>query len=122
MTEKEYYRLKQKAESDYKENLAAIERVWKMTSDSSGSKPRNRRPREGSFRDQVRNAAKQIAGEFTLHSIKEKLKEMNPATADGIEDQKISSALARLKDRKEIVVVEQGAGKKAGTYKLAPVQ
>lgn len=131
MNEKEYYRLRRKAEADYKANLEALERVWQMSSRTSrnganpelGDRPQKAavRKRKGFKQAAISEAIKDLvnaekANDFTFHDVHQVIKQKNRELAESIQPNYISTVLSRLVAEHEIRVVESGTGNKASRY------
>jgi len=114
MNEREYKRLKLEIEEEYRENLRALEMVWKRAGKTGSSKARV--PRDNSLAHAVRGALHMMPEDgFTLRSIEEAI------VANGLGDgdvrrTSISVVLKRMADAGEIVVIEKGSGKRATKY------
>lgn len=72
--------------------------------------------KKGALLNVIRNVLPEIQGEFTQHTVIEKLREKNPGVA--VKRASLSSTLRRLADDKEIELLELGAGKRPTRYKV----
>lgn len=120
MTEREYRRLRAQIQRKYEDDLAALDRVWKLSqSDRSTQGGRAGRMSKGAVLGGVREAVRAMSGTFTLRDIEAWVRSNKPelsATARTT----ISGTLKRMVGR-EIEVVREGAGKRPTSYKKVQV-
>jgi len=119
---KEYERLKADAQAEYRRKLEAIETVWKMSGGQNGvtaNSPQFARVGKGTLQEAVRAALPNIGGEFTLRNVYNQIVLDDPLLAERIKDRlpSISSALKRMADDHELVLVEAGSGKRPSKYR-----
>jgi len=124
MNQREYERLKADALSEYKRKLDAIEMVWRMSGGANQTGASSNSFLESSvgkgFLSQaIRNALKLLPGEFNIRDVEKQILAIDQALASRIKRASLSSALKRLEEEKEIVLVEKGKGKRASRYRKA---
>ncbi len=137
MNRAEYERLKRKADEDYRQNLAAIERVWNISqrlgegessptrgaivasksNEEQVSEPfgGNGRIGKGSLREAIRITIAALAESFTLPQIERTLKTKHPNWE--IKRASVHTTLIRLVEEGEIEVVTQGSGRRPSEYR-----
>jgi len=130
MDAREYESLKQRAEEEYRQNLAAIERVW-IISQANGAavsaatpsapSPNQKREKRTSRGKQtriiqdVRTAIKSISGTFDFSHVVAQLAEEKPKLQ--VKRGTLKAILKNLSAKGEIEVVSQGIGRRATTYR-----
>jgi hypothetical protein len=121
MNVREYTRLKLEAEAEYRRKLEAIETVWKLSGGANQGTATHGTSSlsKGSLHQAVKNAIQFLSGDFSLHDVEKRIQESDPALAARVKRPSLSSALKRLADDKEIVLVTTGSGKRASTYRRA---
>ncbi|SRR5258706_14559981 len=119
MNEREYLRLKNVAEAEFRRKIEAIELVWRMTGGTSknGPKTGDSSIGKGSLQQAMRYAVDLLAGEFTARDVESQMRANDPAFAANVKRASLSAALKRLADDKKIVLVEVGAGKRPSKYR-----
>lgn len=123
MTEKEYSKLKERIEREYKDKLRALDLVWELSRNtSSNGKIENRSKKEtnggrGQLLIAIREGLAEIHGQFSVHHIEEIIRKRRPELA--VQRSSISGALKRFVDNKEIEIVEAGSGKRPSVYQKA---
>lgn len=133
MLRAEYERLKQRADAEHKQNLQAIERVWRMSQGSldptvNGSERtlRSRRPqrgrkrgtngaRKGALLKAVRTAVKGLHGSFSYQEVSEAVAAQSPRME--IKRSSLKGNLKKLVDAGELEIVVQGQGRRASQFK-----
>lgn len=118
MNDREYRRLKHQIEAEYQQKIHALEMVWTMANRARRNETgvRSDRPRKGALLALVRNVLPQMRGEFTQHTVLEKLRENNQ-TMD-IKRASMSATLRKLSDDGEIELLELGSGKRPSRYRV----
>jgi hypothetical protein len=120
MNEREYLRLKRHIEDEYRQKLAALELVWRMSGKTTGRAVRL--PRAAvqqlvrAFLDQSRQ------DEFSSEDILNYVRQTTPDIVVGRSS--ISRVLQRLVSSSELELIARGKGNKPGRYrrgKGAPV-
>jgi hypothetical protein len=121
MNIREYERLKVEAAAEYRRKLEAIETVWRMSGGASQNDADAQATTlgKGSLHQAVKNAVQVISGEFTHRDVEKQIQVSDPAIAAKVKRPSLSSALKRLADEKEIVLVSAGRGKRASKYRRA---
>jgi hypothetical protein len=130
MDRAEYQQLKQRAETEYRENVNAIERVWAMsqvadpsTNGAADSPPRPRRPYtrrkkagagKGALIKAVRTAIDELEGKFTFRQVHEAILNRNRSLV--VKRTTLKATMKRLADAGELVIVTQGIGRRATVY------
>lgn len=117
MNDREYDRLKKQIEEEYRANLDALERIWRMSKKQNSAAAASNGKR-GSLLVAARQAITQRHGTFNLRDIEEAIKRNNPDLT--IRRPSLSSTLLRLVEDGEVEVVERGIGRKASTYRSKP--
>jgi hypothetical protein len=118
VNDREYRRLRQQIEDEYRRKLDALEIVRNLSAGntisgvSSGEQP----IRRGAIDALVRDVVPQISGVFSLNDVMNRIEEAQDAPT-GIDRSSVSSALKRLTGEL-LVVVEVGKGKRASRYRL----
>jgi hypothetical protein len=113
MHDREYDRLKKQIEEEYRANLDALERIWRMSKKQGGSAPSN--GKRGSLLGAARQAVAEKHGTFNLRDIEDSIKRHNPDLT--VRRPSLSSTLLRLVEDGDLEVVEKGIGRKGSTYK-----
>jgi hypothetical protein len=113
MNDREYDRLKKQIEEEYRTNLDALERIWKMSKKQSGTSPSN--GKRGSLLIAARQAATEKHGTFNLRDIEESIKRHHPDLT--VRRPSLSSTLLRLVEDGDLEVVEKGIGRKGSIYR-----
>lgn len=120
MNQREYDRLRAEANADYRRKLEAIETVWKMSGGSqNGAKASGASIGKGALQQAVTGVLALLPAEFTLRDVEKQIRSTRPELAGQIKRPSLSSALKRLADDEQIVVVVTGRGKRASTYRRA---
>jgi hypothetical protein len=118
MNQREYERLKDDAASEYRRKLEAIEVVWKMTGGANnGAKADDSPIGRGALQQAIKTALQFITGDFTLRDVEKQIQATNSGFAAKIKRPSLSSALKRMANEKEIVLVEAGMGKRASKFR-----
>lgn len=120
MNDREYQRLKRQIEAEYHQKLDALEMVFRMSTNArrNGVEARISGPRRGVLLSVVRGVLPDIRGEFTQHSVIEKLHENNPEIE--IKRASMSATLRKLADDGEIELLQLGSGKRPSRYRVKP--
>ena len=113
MNDREYARLKKQIEEEYRANLDALERIWKMSKKQGLSAMAN--SKRGSLLIAARQAIAEKHGTFNLRDIEESIKRHNPDLP--VRRASLSSTLLRLLEDGDLEVVEKGIGRKASIYR-----
>jgi hypothetical protein len=127
MNIREYQKLKQEAQAEYRRKIEAIEMVWKLSGGSSASgtvsnptaNPNQDSITRGSLQQSVRIATKLLPGAFTARDVYNQIVITDPPFAEKIKSRmgSLSGTLKRLSDEKELVLIEVGSGKRPSKYK-----
>ena len=120
MNEREYNRLKSEIEADYRKKLDALDLVWKMSGGVSknGSRGSNAIIPKGSLLKTVRDILPHLQGEFSLHDVEDRIRNVNPGLAATLKRPSLSSALKRLESDHIISISTRGTGKRASKYRV----
>jgi hypothetical protein len=124
MNKREYQQLRDKLRQEYEQRLSALDMVWQMVSGKpaapSGvaSIPGSPAPwiHSLSKRDVVRQAAKSISTDFTMHRVRQAIIELHPTISPEINDNALSAILSKLAEMEEIKVVRAKVGKSPAVY------
>ena len=115
MKEREYRKLRAKIECEYRENLQALDLVFKMSGGDAAEVGAATPLPMGELAKAVRGAVDAQGSEFTVRNIEDAILESNPDYRGSINRTSISSALKRLVN--DVIVVKQlGRGKRATRY------
>ncbi len=131
MNQRKYEKLKEEAKNkynktvadalkDYKEIIAAIEKVWRLLKQPKGDaslSASGRRVKRGELAAAIREAIDAAHQTFTAPEVAEWLKTHNPDLTEKTARSSVSSYLRRLAEEGKIVVIEKGAGKRPTKYK-----
>lgn len=121
MNEREYIRLRKKAQEEYDEKIKALDLVWKMAGGGAarnGAKPRT------SSSNGLREAIIEIAGEgglpetFNQNHVMGALENAKPDLAVRTRRTYLSTTLKKLSDEEFLQLVEVGRGKRPSSYKV----
>lgn len=108
---KEYMRLKKQIEDKSKQELDALEMLWRAYgSKDSGSSDSQKKP---VLAESIREVIKAIGGQFSVNEVANGLKNLGH---HDIETTQLSNALNRLARRNEIIAVEKGKGRTPSVY------
>lgn len=117
VNEREYRRLRQQIEDDYRRKIDALEIVWKMSADTTNGVSRSDGPiKRGTIDTLVRSVISRMTGTFSPRDVMDEI-HRTPDVPVGISRSSVSSALKRLADEDLLYVVEVGKGKRASRYK-----
>src|SRR5262245_39191875 len=115
VTRREYLNLRAKIEQTYRDDLAALDRVWRLSSgrdedsgDESEQAETPERRTRGSVDRLVRWVIADLPEPFGLREVQGSLSVRSPEESRSIPRASISSALMRLADAGMLDVVEQG--------------
>ncbi len=116
MDEKEYNLLKEKAATEYKKAIDAIEAVWRMSNQQSPP------PAPPTTADMIRKALTSFSGKsFTVAEMKEAIETMYPETKDRIRTTSVSSTFTRMAKRGDSIRLHRkGSGATAAVYVRLP--
>jgi hypothetical protein len=116
MDEKEYNLLKEKAATEYKKAIDAIEAVWRMSNQQSPP------PAPPSTADMIRRALSSFGEKsFTVAEMKEAIEAMYPETKGRIRVTSVSSTFTRMAGRGDSIRLHRkGSGATAATYVRLP--
>jgi len=114
MNEREYRKLSAQIEQRYREDIAALDRIWQLAKPSANGTSRAVKGTRGVVQDGVRAAIGEINGKFTLRDVEHWIRANKPDLHDTARTT-ISGTLKRLVG-KEIEVLEAGKGKRATVY------
>ncbi len=119
MHEREYKRIRRKIEAEYHEKLKALETIWKLSGggDSNSAGGQGTPSGKGQLLRLVRHALEDIRGDFTLHTVEERIRLNNPTAASSLKKSSLSSILKRLAGTREIELIQRGSGKRASTFR-----
>jgi len=118
VNEREYRRLLQQVEDEYRRKKDALEIVWKMTqTTSNGHSVGEARMKRGTIEGLVRDVLAHMRGEFSPREVIERINQMPNVPAE-LDRSSVSSALKRLADDGVLEVTEVGKGKRASRYRL----
>ncbi len=125
MQEREYKRLKHQFKTEYEQKLRALELIWQASrgatrngSLSKATKAPSAPAKRGSQLDAIRTAVKEMDKEFTIREVLREIVRTNPDVAKLIKPTYLSTALKRLSETGEILLVVGGVGKQASRYSL----
>jgi hypothetical protein len=125
ITDLQYLQLKQKIETEYRENLNALERMRRLsqTAHPTALETSPKRPlRKDALGNVIRrDVLPQMQGEFTKHEVLDKIREKNPGYAQTVKPDALSTALIRLCKEGKLERIEQGIGRRPNRYKLVAV-
>jgi hypothetical protein len=122
MNDAEYLHLRRQIESEYSQNLDALNRVWRLANGSSEpptpslamtGELRSRSGR-GEIMTAIRENLNALSGNFTWKAIRDRLSEARPELPANRTT--ISQVLRKLTDLGEINEVESGRGKRPAIY------
>jgi hypothetical protein len=121
VTEREYKRLRQKIEDEYRLDLEALDRTWELFRRNASVKavePVESPAKRGEVDDLVRRVVPHIFGEFTPREVKAQIMSLPDAPAR-VDRSSISSALRRLSEGEDklLEVAHQGKGKRPSRYR-----
>jgi len=132
MKRRDYLRKRAELDAEYKQRIEALEIVWRMfNADESLPTVESARdieddalqwPFEISRRDVVRQAIATISGSFTAKDVRSALKSLNNDWSERLDDNQLSSLVARLADKKEIGVLKAKSGREPAVYTVTSVQ
>lgn len=133
----EYERLKQQAELDYRQNLAAIERTWRLSQQINGKEPAKPSADEtkthdeeeqvsapfnravnrvkGNLIEAIRVAIAGYTEEFTILEVESSLQQMYPSWS--IKRVSIHATLMRLVEKGELEIDVRGSGRRPTIYR-----
>lgn len=115
MTEREYNKLKQQLEDDYREKLQAVETVWVMSNSLAGNGT-GKRVTKGELVHAVESALENLPQQFTVADLERHLLDTNPELAKATQRSSMSGCLRRLSEDGAIAIAEAGKGKRATRY------
>lgn len=132
MNQREYLRLKEQIEKRYRDDLAALNRIWELSrrSDSESNQRQSHvAPREEAAPAQditspvrlVREALPPPGKQFTVKTIEEAIREAHPDLNGTLTQAVLSSTLRRMADGEgaEIRVHQMGRGRRPTVYEVA---
>jgi hypothetical protein len=115
VNEREYRRLRQQIEDDYRRKIDALEVVWKLSANTSNGNSAEVPVKRGTIDNLVRNVLGSMTGQFSPRDVMEEMQKI-PDFPGGINRSSVSSALKRLADDGVLSVVQIGKGKRASRY------
>lgn len=127
MNYEEYKKLRNQITTEYQDQLAALDMVWKRI---QGLNSPSRKSQNGSNGDtphtpqiakSIRTAIKDFKHEFTADDVQQALIDHGFIKSEEVNRLSITNALHRLYRRKEIEVVKRGQGRNGSTYRLNPL-
>jgi len=122
MKEREYHKLRNEVEAEYRKKIEALDLVFKMSSNGVGGNGTTGQVfGKGTLLKAVRQALEGLRADFVLKDIVERIRVNNPSFAATLKRASLSSTLKRLADSHEIEVVELGRGKRASKYRKVVV-
>lgn len=107
---KEYMALKKQIEEKSKQELLALEMLWKAYGSKDSSSSDQKKP---VLAESIREVIKAIDGKFTVNEVANGLKDLGH---NEIETTQLSNALNRLARRNEIFALEKGKGRTPSVY------
>ena len=122
MNEREYDRLRKKAQDEYNEKIKALELVWKM---AGGGASRNGAKPRASSSNGLRQAIVEVIGEgglpetFNQNHVLSALEKIKPDVAARVRRPHLSITLRKLSDEEFLELVEVGKGKRPTSYKVS---
>ncbi len=120
MNEREYNRLKQQIEADYKRKLEALELVWQMARETDNAvENREKTAKAGTLMGAIRSVLPIVNGEFDINTIISLVEETHPNIKKPINPTSVSGSLKKLERSGRIVLTEAGAGKRPNMYRLS---
>jgi hypothetical protein len=116
MDEKEYNLLKEKAATEYKKAIDAIETVWRMSNQQSPP------PAPPSTADMIRRALPSFGDKgFTVAEMKDAIETMYPETKGRVRITSVSCTFTRMAKRGDSIRVQRkGSGATAAVYVRLP--
>lgn len=120
MNEREYNRLKQQLEAEYKRKLEALETVWQFARESTretAPAKRDSAGRAGTLMGAIRSVLPYVEGEFDINTIIKLVEERNKDIRKPINPTSVSGSLRKLEKANAIMLTEVGAGKRPNRYR-----
>jgi len=118
MDEREYRKIKEDLQADYKRKLEALELLWSGLRDKPTDKP-ELRPAQ-SMTDIVRQALPNLGEQFSIFEVRKEIERMFPALKGAYRTTSLSSTLTRMHQRHEIEVIREGKGTAPTIYRRKP--
>jgi hypothetical protein len=122
MNEREYNRLKQQIENDYKKKLEALDIIWQMAKENVRETPVNGKSstvKAGTLMGAIRQVLPFVSGEFDINTIIQLVEARRPDIKTPINPTSVSGSLRKLEKANAIVLMEAGAGKRPNRYRKA---
>lgn len=113
MKDREHDRLRKQIEDDYREKLAALDLIWKMSKEQDA--PQRKNGRRGSLLEAVRQAVSEKSGPFNLRDVEDSIRKQHAEMT--AQRASISSALLTLVSDGELEITEQGRGRRPSIYR-----
>jgi hypothetical protein len=126
MKKRDYIKKRSELTSEYQQKIEALEIVWRMfnpdeplpmeDSEREAEDGTSTWPFEISKRDVVRQAIATLSGEFGAKDVRAALSELNESWSAGLDDNQLSSLVARLAEKHEIGVTRAKTGRAPAIY------
>jgi hypothetical protein len=126
MKKRDYLKKRSELVADYRQKIEALEIVWRMFNPdepvpSEGTERESEDaaatwPHEVSKRDAVRQAIAILSGDFGARDVRAALNQINPEWSAGLDDNQLSSLVARLAEKSEIGITKPKVGRAPAIY------
>ena len=126
MKKRDYLKKRSELVADYQQKIGALEIVWRMfnpdepvPSDDSERESEDAAlswPYDVSKRDVVRQAIARLSGDFGARDVRAALSQINPEWSAGLDNNQLSSLVARLAEKSEIGVTKPKVGRAPAIY------
>jgi|GEM_PF-5685468 len=122
MNEREYRKLKNGIDRKYSEDIAALERVWRIANETdppAEERQAGTRQAKGVSEDAVVKAVEAMEGEFTTKNIEDWIATNMKSIA--VNRTTISHKIKGLVQDSKLNVIREGKGKRAGVYRTVSI-
>ncbi len=118
MNEAEYKRLRRRLDEKYREDCAALDRVWQLAREHKDGGSASVSIERGKVQGAVLLILEQMDGEFKLEDVVERIRLLNPELA-AVENSSVSTVLRRLEGLPDgqLEMVSRGRGKRPTLYR-----
>jgi len=121
MNEKEYNRLKQQFEAEYRKKIEALEIIYQATRESkseSQTEKRERKPQEGTLTAAIKEALDVFTSHaFDINDVIKTVEGMHPEVKRPINPTSVSGALKKFERDGLLEIVQSGRGKRPHVYR-----